>query len=399
MKKLLVLVFALIAVIGLVFAVSAADAAKLTDLGSVTQLYESNGSVINGGGMNGGSYISHAFDGSYGGLYNNGAGRYAIVDLNAKLAGGYYVTDIKIYHAGNTQYSVYYTADGSTWVPVVEKTSNGTATYAVNATAVQVKYVFDTVISWTQSLQEIEIYGMDPAELECFHTNLTEEGWTAVEGSATCTTIGNQSQTCPDCGEVFYRESTAVPALGHDFYTEITKEGTNISYGEGIIKCTRCDYALDFKGEVDLTDDYYAAYGETLKYVSINPSSIGHQGWGNKAEYLTDGIVDVIGWGQWYADTEDDENEYVMLNFLGELDLTKVIVVVPNDAAAILRISARNMETGEFEVVKELNTYDASLDAWAPYTVSTSLLGVTTDAIKFQVISGSQKQDGLLLGI
>ncbi len=395
MKKLFILVFALVAVISMVFAisVSAAEAALISD-SSIATSYEPSGAEVAGQGWNGGSYTKHAFDGSYDGLYNNTAGRYIIIDLGAKLEGGYQVTDIKVYHAGNTKYSLYYTTDGLTWKPIVEQTSAGTSTFAVNAVATQVKYVFDTVIGWTQSLQEIEVYGIDPAELSCFHTNLTEEGWVAIEGSATCTTIGNQTQTCPDCGEIFTRESASVPALGHSLTSTVVREGTSTEYGSGTITCERCDYGFTFDGEVIFTSGSNFGYGETANFMSIIVSSIGHQSWGNSADNLTDGAAGV-GWMEsWYAATNDDENEYVILNFKAAIDFTKLQLKVLNDSKATLRISALNAETGEYEVVKELATYDEALANFAAYDMTVSMLGVTSSSLKIQVISTSVWQNG-----
>ena len=198
MKKSLVLILALAAIIGMIFAVnaSAAEAAKLEGLGDVAQIYASDGTAVEGNGWNGGSLTKHAFDGSYDGLYQNTAGRYVIIDLNAKLAGGYYISDIKIYHAGNTKYSLYYTNDGTTWKPLAENVQVAEANFMVNDTVLQIKYVFDTTIEWTPSLQEIEVYNTDPSlEIPHIHDYSIE----ASKKNPDCVNAGYVTNKCVHC--------------------------------------------------------------------------------------------------------------------------------------------------------------------------------------------------------
>ena len=402
MKKLLTLVFVLVALLTLTFAISAADAGKITipaeGDNDAVHTYESNGTEIGNGGWNGGSFDSHAFDGSYGALYNNTAGRYVIVDLDAILEGGYQVTEVKVFHAGNTKYSLYYLAsDGTTWVPIVEKAQATEATYAVNTVTTQIKYVFDTCTSWVASLKEIEIYGIDPAELTCFHTNLTEDGWVAVEGSATCTKIGNQSQACPDCGEVFTRESEAVPALGHDIVTTVTREGTASAYGAATLACSRCDYLIQFDGEINFIDEYYFSHGESQKFLNIIVSSCADLWGASVPGNLTDGKWGEIGaFSTWIAANEatPDEDEYVLLNFQGEIDVTLLKVLVQNSSRGTLVVSALNAETGEYEVVKSLQTYDETIGGGAAYLMEVPMLGTTTSSLKVQVIDEWNNTNG-----
>ena len=395
MKKLLALVFVLIAVIGMIFAVSAADAQKLTGLADVSKFYKADGSEVVGGGMNGGSYMSNLFDGSYGANYNNNVGSYIVTDLNAKLPGGYYVTEIKIYHSNNSNFSLYYTTDGQTWTPIVEKAKVTEATYAVGATALQVKYVFDTCANWVASAKEIEIYGIDPSTLVCLHENMTNDGWTPVPGSATCTGVGKVSQTCPDCGEVQEQISNDVLPLGHDLVSNVTKPGTSISYGEATLNCSRCDYTIDFHGEVELTSAEYSYIGESTKFTNIFVSSIADL-WGASTveNMFKNDWVNIGPFNTWVAAGEVDEDEYVILNFKGAIDLTKVRVLVQNDSGGALVISALNSETGEYEEVRRLQTYDSSIGGGSALDMTVPMLGVTTSSIKIQVFSNWRNTNG-----
>ena len=403
MKKLLCLVFVLIAVLGLTFAVSAAEAKNVAS-DDISCIYEANGAQRGDGkGLNGGEYSNQLYDGNLTkGCYLNGAGCYIILDLNKKLPGGYYVTDIAISHLGNSQYSVYYTNDGSTWNPVVEnKQEKGTVTYAVNDYATQVKYVYVTAPSWTQALCEIQVFGIDPAEMSCAHPNLATQPWVEIPGSATCVDYGWQKQVCPDCDAEFTRHTEEVPALGHDLATTITKPGTSISYGEGTIECSRCDYAIDFKGEVDLTGDYYMDIFKSSKFVNVSVSSIADKWGASKIENMFNNTWSCGSYNGWFSDFTvsgyNDENEWVILDFKGELDLTKIDIMVPNDANAKLLIWAMNDATGEYEIVKELATYDESLGQMQNsdgIRMTIPMLGITTTSLKIQVISPSTWHDG-----
>ncbi len=395
MKKLLCLVFVLIALLGLTFAVSATDAEKLTGLANVSKLYKSDNSEIVGGGMNGGSYMSNLFDGSYGANYNNNVGSYIVTDLNAKLPGGYYVTEIKIYHSNNSKFSLYYTTDGMTWTPIVQNAQVTEATYAVGATVTEVKFVFETCANWVASVKEIEIYGIDPSAISCEHKNLAADGWTPVPGSATCTGVGKVAQNCPDCGEEIQQVSNDVLPLGHDIVTTVTRPGTSTLYGAATLKCSRCEYSIDFSGEVNLTDGTYSSIRESEQFVNILVSSIADLWGASRIENLFTGDWENIGpFHTWVAAGEDDSIEYVMLDFKGEIDLTKLSVLVQNDSGGYLVLSALNRETGEYEEVRRLQTYDEALGGGAALRMDVPLLGVTTSALKIQVFSNWRNTNG-----
>ena len=129
-------------------------------------------------GINGNSHADELFDGNFENYINqNSAGAYLVMDLTpicVEEDGQPFVTDILIGHAGNTQYSLYYTTEeapaaGSTsdernWIPIVEKTTpkKGVTTNGVNAVATAVKYVWDTSLGWSgTSLAEIEVQGYE----------------------------------------------------------------------------------------------------------------------------------------------------------------------------------------------------------------------------------------------
>ncbi len=426
MKKLLCLVFVLIALLGLTFAVSAAEMpeANIVSSSDNSMIYQADGEIPGKGAWNegatgGGTFWYHWFDGNTdytksqsdggGAAVNNFNKSYLIIDLNKSLGGGYYVTEIKIFHAGNTNYTLSYTTDGVNWVEVASNVkTSGMTSYAIDKKVLQVKYVFESIIQYAGTLAEIQVLGINPADMPCIHSNLSADAWKVVEGTGSCTTVPNESQVCVDCEETVIRK--AEKPLGHILHTDVTKPGTNISYGEGTIVCTRnpddCQYAIDFHGEVDITGDYYLAINDSPKFVNVFVSSIADK-WGASAVgNMFNNTWSCGAYNGWFSNCGncshqsgqlcDDTKEYVIFDFKGELDLTKIDIMVPNDRNATLLIWAMN-EYGEYEIVRELDTYDESLGEMqnsAGFRTTVSMLGVTTTSIKIQVISPSDYVDG-----
>lgn len=63
--------------------------------------------------------------------------------------------------------------------------------------------------------------------------------WTEAEMAATCTESGEQYRTCTACGA---RETLrSLPALGHDYQSQITRKPTATMTGLETFICTRCD--------------------------------------------------------------------------------------------------------------------------------------------------------------
>ena len=69
----------------------------------------------------------------------------------------------------------------------------------------------------------------------CAHENETETSTT----EATCTTAGEKTFTCPDCGNV---RTETIEATGHNTTETITTEATCTTAGEKAIACKNCEY-------------------------------------------------------------------------------------------------------------------------------------------------------------
>ena len=151
---------------------------KLSRLGRSIFFRDGKGTRGNAG-FNGGDYSDRVFDGDFTNYsYQNGAGAELVIpttglDNNGNDTGvAWFVTEFKVGHKGNAKYSLYYTTepepadilknakDPRNWTPIDGATgiqAAGTKTYNVNVVATAVKYVFDTTISWTESLAEVEV--------------------------------------------------------------------------------------------------------------------------------------------------------------------------------------------------------------------------------------------------
>ena len=125
------------------------------------------------------------------------------------------VTEVKVDTTGKKPYSIYTTTDGSTWSAVdgaVNVKADGVASYDVGVIATQVKYVFNEGSMWdysTEYIAEIQVLGLDPADIECTHPTWTE--WTVVPNSATCTEKGTEQRFCTVCNEQQTKASDAPP--------------------------------------------------------------------------------------------------------------------------------------------------------------------------------------------
>ena len=312
--------------------------------------YRGGGVTHGNAGFNGGDYSTDIFNGNFTDYrYQNTAGAYLVMDTtvysnDVSTGAGYYVTDVLVGHAGNTQYSLYYTteaapAEGSTsddrtWTAIVEQTqAGGTKTYGVNAIATAVKYVFDTSLGWGgQSLGEIEIWGMDPSTIACLHPNIDSVPWTVVTNSFTCTEFGYMTRTCPDCGEEFTTEDPNQPPA-HVYEAHLTTPGTVAAYGTGYYECTNCHDRVDFSEP----DNLVRSANQSLTFGPLVPgqvlfttytvSSVWHSDWGIKASDLFNGswTMNYTCWA-----TENLNNQGVDLYFGAPIDLTSVDVAAHN---------------------------------------------------------------------
>lgn len=340
-------------------------------------------------GFNGGSYSDGMFDGNFtSGLYQNGAGAELVVpttaldpDTGDDTGTPWYVTEVKVGHVGNTKYSLYYTIDPEptnilsfakdprAWTAIDGATGvqeAGTKTYLVNKTVTAVKYVFDTVLSWTASACEFEVRAMNPDDIPCMHDNLdlATAPWSVCK-PATCTENAFEECFCPDCGKRFEREMP-LSKLGHDFVATLTKVGRPDRYGSGYVTCARtiqdtntleviwsCDYRIDFTtNDVDLTTLGGPPINGVVQYTDLTVSSIGAQDGGIKAEYLMDGYWD-SGWGHAFYFETLSVNEYLQYAFGTTIELTKIEFSVLNEPQTVF-LTKYDPATGEETILKTI---------------------------------------------
>ena len=301
-------------------------------------------------GFNGGVYSDAVFDGNFENYaYQNASGAELVIPTTDPDTGeAFFVTEFKVGHKGNTQYSLYYTteeepagilsraADPRTWTPIPGATGKqeaGTKTYGVNVVATAVKYVFDTTISWTPSLAEVEVWGVDPSQLGCLHPTCTE--WMPIPGTATCTANGIDQRECTVCGEVFHRESETIKAFGHDYQSTLLLAGSGLQYGSGTISCSRHDFEIDCTdGPVDLVPLGGVKMPGIVQFTDLSVSSTGNIDYGVREDMLIDNGW-TMSWGSyWYANTKS-VSEYVQFEFGTAIDLTSVEISVPNQTQAL----------------------------------------------------------------
>ena len=304
---------------------------------NICKEYNKNGSE-NTGGFSGGDGMGTLFDGNfkYGCHFGrSGDGSYFVLDFTSKLAGGYFVTDIKIGLTAEFAYSVYYSVGGTSWTLVegAERvTQVGTSTFGVNDIATHVKVVMDVSPSYSAGISEIEVWGLDPADVTCRHGSYTE--WTYVSGSATCTAVGRERRKCILCGEEFERDSELNPPLGHDYVCTLATPGSSSSYGTGTISCSRCDWSAVFNVPLDLTSLGGVAVRNRIQFTDLTVSSTGDIGYGVNPGNLIDNIWDMSWCNYWYANSSSAD-EYVQFDFGTEIDLTKIDFSVPKRSQTV----------------------------------------------------------------
>lgn len=316
-------------------ALRAADAEKL-GISGVAQMYWADGKQ-NNSWNGGGTTQANLFDGNtkigvhfpYDG--RGGDDMYLEFNLASLLAGGYYVTEFKVWQAAAHEYSLYYLEAGaSSYMPVdnsldVSYAGDEGASYNVGKVCTKVKIVFNKLTGWKPGTSEIEVWGIDPSQMGCQHTAFTQ--WEPIEGSATCTIKGKDRHKCLTCGEIFERPSELLPALGHIYVSTISTPGASSSFGTGTISCERCDYETIFNIPVDLTSIGGVASPGIVQFTDLSVSSEWHSEWGPCAANMLDG--NWTGGDGWCA-ASCSHNEWVDFDFGTEIDLTKVEFSVPN---------------------------------------------------------------------
>ena len=317
-------------------ALLAADAEKLA-ISGVAQMYWKNGTQ-NNNWNGGGTTQANLFDGDYRtGVHfpydgKGGDNMYMVFNLAALPAGKYYVTQFKVWQAAAHQYSLYYLEDGASEYAEVEGAVGVSyagldgAAYDVGKVCTKVKIVFNKLTGWSPGTSEIEVWGIDPAEMSRPHSAFTE--WEPVDGSATCTKRGVDRHKCLSCGEFFERPSELLPALGHAYVTTLSTPGTSASYGSGAMSCERCDWSAVFNVPVDLTTLGGVVSPGIVQFTDLSVSSEWHPEWGPCAANMLDGNW-TEGYG-WCPGSRSHDDEWADFDFGTEIDLTKIDVSVPN---------------------------------------------------------------------
>lgn len=316
----------------------------------------SNGTEGFGGGSDHGT-IGHFFDGVFNeGVHIGPSGRldnggYVQLDFSSEMPEGYYITEIKTGSETKHSYSLYYSMDGTTWEPVPEGTgvqSTEIKSFPLNETAVYVRCVFDKIGGWTGTFAELQVWGMDPADVPCKHPSYT--AWTPVEGSATCLMNGIDEHFCTACGARVTRESSTLLALGHDLISHLDRPGAFKRFGSGYVACSRGDWRLVFPydsddptatqpldlitNRVDGTRIGRIAVDGQFNFTDVLCTSTGNSAeepnpnnnWGYSPSRVID---DNWTWGaHWYARLRDDQ--HVDYTFAVEVDLAWIDISVWN---------------------------------------------------------------------
>ena len=356
-------------------------------------------------GFNGGDYSDLVFDGNFSNYaYQNTAGAELVIPTtDAGTGEAWYVTEFKVGHAGNTKYSLYYTTeaepsgilsnakDPRSWKQIPDATgiqAAGTKAYSVGLVVTAVKYVFDTAINWNQSLGEVEVWGVNPAELGCMHAHTTE--WEGVPGTANCTEFGIEQRQCTDCGEWFQRASSTVLPLGHAYEAVLTERGTSLAYGSGTNVCRRCGHEVAFPEPRDLAGMGGIAAAGIVQFTDISVSSTGNLDWGVNPGNLIDG-----NWGRnfqpitfWYAATVA-VSEYVQFAFNATIDLAWIELSTPNRESPY-KLQFYSVEGGiETLVGEQAVEYDSEGGDYQRLTIE--FRGVSLSALRIKSNDASNK--------
>lgn len=317
------------------FAAGPASAWEATKVSSVehSTFYRSGGSTKGKAGLSGGDYSDTLFNGNFSDYrWQNVAGAYLVVDLDDTFPDGCYVTEVKTGHKGGKAYSLYSSVDGSKWDPIAEQiTAAGERTFTIGKVLKKVKVVWDQADWSQQTLAEIEVLGVDPAEVGCVHPDEYVTEWEAIPASATCTEYGIDQRQCTLCGEFFYRESLSALPTGHEYETVLAKRGTSLEYGSGTNVCRKCGDSVVFDDPVDLAT-LGGAYNEGLvQFTDVTVSSIWRpQDGAGGAGHLVDGKWQTGYNAGWMAGSLDHDEEYAQFDFANVIDLTAVDISVHN---------------------------------------------------------------------
>lgn len=363
----------------------AAEASLISKAASKT-IYWANGTVNTeafGGGTGVGDWFNDRTTDSvyYGPNSRANNGSYIILDFTSQMADGYFVTVIAISSLSEKkQYSLYYSADGTTWNAVTDGVGishTGTRSLDVNDIATHVKLVFNNIgDGWEAGISEIQVYGMDPADVGCRHPSYTE--WQFVSGSSTCTSPGKEQRKCTVCGETFERDSELYSPLGHDYVSTLATPGTSSSFGTGSIGCSRCDWSATFNVPLDLITLGGVAHNGLVQFTDLSVSST-VAGAGVGPSDLFDNNW-TWGWGAYWIANTRKESEYIQYDFGTEIDLTEIRYSAANRNQT-LKFYKWDGETeeplAEVSIVKDSSSYHQG---------SLSFRGVTTKGLRMHIV-------------
>ena len=238
--------------------------------------------------------------------------------------------------------------------------------FTVNKTATAVKYVFESFVSWTGSLAEVEVWAMDPDDLPCLHPNLDLETATYTPCSpATCTENATEECVCPDCGARFPRD-VPLSKLGHIYVATLTKIGRTDRYGSGYVSCARtledpdthettwsCDFRIDFDGhDVDFTTLGGIPINGVVQYTDLTASSTGGLDGGIAPDDVMDNVWTDQWNGYWFAGGLS-HNEYIQYLFGTTIELTKIEFSVLNEFQTV-EFYKYDPETGEETLLRSI---------------------------------------------
>ena len=362
MKRILLLLLLAALLPSAAFAAAGDDAVVVSRFANA-KIYKSDGSA---GSFNGETHSDDGLRKVFNGIftdkiYMNAAKSYILIDLSNEVSN--YVTKIVIGHRGNSQYSLYYTENGTAWKEVAkEVTTTEVFTYTVNHVAKKVKYVFETVSNWNPSLTEIQVWGIDPSSLTCLHPDQYLTEWEFVPGTANCTDYGIDQRQCTNCGEWFQRQSAVALPIGHDYETILVERGTSLAFGSGTNVCKRCGEEIAFPEPRDLALLGGVAAVGVVQFTDVTVSSTGNPDYGVRPDLLVDNAWPYT-WPYWYAATKAT-SEYVQFDFANAIDLTAVEISVPNRAQTLQFYSVS--ADGEELVGDRLVEYDPSLTGSNP---------------------------------
>lgn len=344
---------------------------------SIASFRKPDGSV-NNDAFGGGSGMANFFnnnrnDDVYIGPNGRAAnGSYVLLEFSkdsSMPSGGWYITSIDISSKSQHPYSLYYSANGSSWTGVpdgVGVAKVGTGSYAVGEIATHVRVVFDEVGGWTPSVCEIEVYGVDPSGLACLHPESAMTAWELLQGTANCTECGIEQRQCTNCGEWFRRESSSVLPMGHAFQSQLDATGTSLQYGTGSISCSRCDWSLDLPYPTNLVNTVVdgTKIGRVpvpgqVNFTDVTVSSTGQEIYGVTPNYLINNNW-TAAWNNYWFAASNSTDEYAQYEFGVAIDLAWIDVSVPNRSHT-LRFYSVEADGSETLVGEHAVEYDSSI--------------------------------------